>query len=233
MLELRNYLLKPNSREKFIEYFANHFVDSQKALGGYVLGRFTVKDEPDKFFWMRGFEDMRTRVAFLREFYEKGEVWKKYGSGANQMMLDSDNVYLLRPLESESFDKNTLAVEKGIVVIDFYFVAESRRNELAGSFLTHYTPFLKNKPTLWTSEMSENDFPRLPVVQDRNLLVAITAYKDESEYQSERLETVELKKPLRKLLQKENTLILFPTARSLSGSSFPAVREDCSKKNPA
>ncbi len=71
VLELRNYLLKPEMREKFIDYFENYFIDSQNILGGYVLGQFKIQDENDKFFWMRGFEDMQTRLDFLRGFYAR------------------------------------------------------------------------------------------------------------------------------------------------------------------
>ena len=38
--------------------------------------------------------------------------------------------------------------------------------------------------SFWTSEMSPNEFTGLPVFQDRNLLVQITFYKDEHEYQT-------------------------------------------------
>src|SRR5688572_17950708 len=91
VIELRNYLLKPGTRERFIEYFENHFLHSQN-IGARVLGLFTIKGETDRFFWIRGFEDMQSRLAFLRGFYEQGEVWKQFGPGANDMIVDSDHV---------------------------------------------------------------------------------------------------------------------------------------------
>jgi len=216
VLELRNYLLKPKTRERFVDYFENHFVDSQNTLGGYVLGQFRIKGEDDKFFWMRGFADMPSRLAFLRGFYEKGEIWKKYGAGANEMMLDSDNVYLLKSLNGENFSSDELAKETGIVVIDFYFANDNQIDRLAVFFQTDYATFLKNKPTLWVSEMTENDFPRLPVIQDENLLVTITTFKDESDYQSQMKLSAELKNQMQRFLTQESSLILYPTRKSLT-----------------
>ncbi len=214
VLELRNYLLKPKTRERFVDYFENHFVESQKSLGGYVLGQFTVKGEDDNFFWMRGFENMRSRLGFLRDFYEKGEVWKRRGAGANEMMLDSDNVYLLKPLNGESFDGNEIAKQKEIVVVNFYFSKDKQLEKLTDFCQTNFVPLLKNKPTLWISEMSENDFPRLPVFQDENLLVAVTNFANESDYQDQTKQYAELKNQMTEFLARENSLILYPTDKT-------------------
>lgn len=220
VLELRNYLLKPKTRERFVDYFENHFVDSQNISGGYVLGQFRIKDEDDKFFWMRGFEDMPSRLAFLRGFYEKGEAWKKRGAGANEMMLDSDNVYLLKPLNDQNFNGSELTKEKGIFVIDYYAAVDNRLDELIDYFQTKYLPFLESleihNTTLWVSEMSENNFPRLPVIQDENLLVAITPFRDESDYQSKLKQIDSARVELKSLITSQNSLILHPTSKSLT-----------------
>src|SRR5262249_31256577 len=113
VIELRNYLLKPGVRERFTNYFEDHFIDSQDSLHGFVLGQFRIKGDDDRFFWIRGFEDMSTRLDFLRKFYEQGKVWKQFGSGANEMMLDSDHVFLLKTLRRESFGYDEFAKGKG------------------------------------------------------------------------------------------------------------------------
>src|SRR5262245_41718915 len=156
VIELRNYLLKPGAREKFINYFEDHFIDSQNVLRGFVLGQFRIKGDDDKFFWIRGFENMQTRLNFLRGFYEHGEVWKQFGSGANEMMLDSDNVYLLKPLRSESFSYDEFAKGKGIVVVESFFTRPNRRDELADFLQANHSSYLKSKSILCISEMSEN-----------------------------------------------------------------------------
>lgn len=215
VIELRNYLLKPGMRERFTDYFESHFIESQETLGGYVLGQFRIHGEDDKFFWIRGFEDMESRLDFLRGFYEQGQVWKEFGSGANEMMLDSDNVYLLRPL-GRSFNRNEIPKQKGIIVIEFYFAHPNQLDQLTGFFQANYAHFLKSKPTLWISKMTANDFPRLPVIQDGNLLVSITSYADESDYQSQSKLVAESKNRMRRLIAKESSLTLYPTTRSLN-----------------
>ncbi len=130
------------------------------------------------------------------------------------MMLDSDNVYLLKPLDGANFSSDDLAKQTGVTVIDFYFANDNEIDRLAAFFQTNYTPFLKNKPSLWVSEMTENDFPRLPVIQDANLLVAITTFKDEPDYQSQLKLTVELKNQMQRFLVRESGLILYPTRKT-------------------
>jgi hypothetical protein len=214
VIELRNYLLKPGMRERFTDYFEDQFIDSQDSLGGYVFGQFRIQGEDDKFFWIRGFEDMQSRLVFLRAFYEQGQVWKEFGPGANEMMLDSDNVYLLRPLR-DSFDPYEFPRQRGIIVIEFYFAKPNQREQLTNLFRANRASLLKSKPTLWISDMTANDFPRLPVIQDQNLLVSISSYADESDYQSQCRKSAESKDRMRHLIANESSLILYPTPNSL------------------
>jgi hypothetical protein len=213
VIELRNYLLKPGMRERFTDYFEDRFIESQDILGGYVFGQFRIQGEDDKFLWIRGFEDMDSRLEFLRAFYEQGQVWKEFGPGANEMMLDSDNVYLLRPLR-ESFDPYEFPRQRGIIVIESYFANPNQRDQLTDLFRANYASFLKSKPTFWISEMTTNDFPRLPVIQDQNLLVSITSYADESEYQTQLRLSAASQESMRRLIANESSLILYPTPKS-------------------
>jgi len=210
VIELRNYLLKPKVRDKFAHYFKNHFVDSQNDLGGYVLGQFTVKAD-DNFFWIRGFENMKSRSRFLPEFYY-GATWKEFGSAANEMMLDSDNVYLLKPLdESQAFRKDK------VVKIDYYFAKDNQLERLIEFFQTKYLSFIEDSKignaTFWRSELSENDFPKLPAFQYENLFVVITAVEDEENYQAKLREfdsaIAELNTELEKFIIKKDGLLLY------------------------
>jgi hypothetical protein len=211
VIELRNYLLKPGTRERFIKYFGDHFLESQN--GARVLAPFRIKGENDRFFWIRGFEDMQSRLAFLRGFYEQGEVWKRFGPDANEMMLDSDHVHLLKPLSS-SFDLDELENEAGVVVIEFYLAKANQLDQLIASFEADYLSCLKNKPSLLVSEMAFNDFPRLPVIQDPNLLVMINSYVDESEYQLQSELCLESKNRARHFIADKSKLILHTTVKS-------------------
>src|SRR4030095_6470055 len=222
VVELRNYLLKPGTRERFIKYFEDHFLDSQH--GAHMLAPCRIKGESDRFFWIRGFEDMQLRLAFLRGFYEQGEVWKRFGPGANEMMVDSDHVHLLKPLNA-TFEWNELAKEAGVLLIDFYLAKKNHLDQLVGSFERDYLSCLKNKPTLLISEMASNYFPRLPVIQDPNLLVVIDRYADESEYQLQSQLYLESKNRPRQFIADESKLILYPTVK-LSVQNSHAIHEN-------
>jgi hypothetical protein len=65
--------------------------------------------------------------------------------------------------------------------------------------------------------MTENDFPRLPVIQDNNMLVVITNFKDESEYQLilQRLASgAASENRMQQLISGMNSLILYPADKS-------------------
>ena len=208
VLELRNYLLKPKTLNEFEKYFNKHFVIPMTKLGGFTLGQFKINQINDRFVWLRGFTNMKTRVKFLNDFYVNSSTWQEFGKGANNMMLNSDNVYLLRPLQ-KSTTLDFLHITEGIVVVDFY-ICNSTLNKVVDLFNTSYIPFLKtlniNEITLWVSEMQENDFPRLPVFQDKNLLLAITKYKDLAEYKEKQKLINEMDHDLKTLMQELITI---------------------------
>lgn len=228
VLELRNYVTRPGQRDKFISYFEANFIDSQNALGGYILGQFRVNDADDNFFWIRGFNDMASRSRYLPEFY-RGSFWKERRSYVNGLLLNNDNVYLLKPLSlsedstDAAVNSNEFGKKKGLLVVDYY-VANTRLKELTGFFKSKYLPLLKSydmSPTSWVSELSENDFPGLPVFQDKNLLVTITPFKDEAEYRL-KLKQVNAgpnQKVLTELMEivtTKTTVVLHPTKNSFS-----------------
>jgi hypothetical protein len=211
VLELRNYLLKPNLADTFSQYFHSKFVAPMNDLGGYTLGEFKISGVDDRFVWLRGFANMKTRVQFLNDFYLNSPTWKEYGKGANEMMINSDNVYLLKPLH-----KNVLLkTDKTFTVIDFY-ICNSTIEKVIKLFDTEYIPFLKtinvDDISFWISEMTKNDFPRLPVFQDKNLLVSITHYNDEAEYQTRQKEIdampADLKRSMQELITTQNKWVL-------------------------
>jgi hypothetical protein len=213
-IELRNYLLKPGTRDRFINYFKEHFIDAQHDLGAYIPCLYRIKNEPDRFFWIRGFKDMRARSGFLPSFYGGG-VWKKYGPAANDMMLEWHNVHLVKPPIGTN---PVFEPKEGITVIDSYTTKDDCLDKLVTFFNREYIPFLNRSAitgvTLWTSEMIENDFPRLPVYQHVNLFIVITHYSTEQEYKLtfNRLNTThkELGMAIKEMIKGKNSLILYP-----------------------
>ncbi len=196
ILEIRNYLLQPGITEHFIDYFEAHFIASQQDVNISILGQFRVVGEPDHFVWLRGFSDMQRRLVSLRAFYE-GPVWQKYGPLANAMMIDSDNVRLLRPLTAiadltcgltadqmaAELAAGTISPMTGMIAIDIYRVKPGKRAELIDEFQRLATSAsLREAFQLrgyFVTEMAENTFPRLPVIQNEDEFVVITAYESE------------------------------------------------------
>src|SRR5688572_322684 len=211
VLELRNYLLKPNLADTFSQYFHSNFVAPMNELGGYTLGEFKISDVNDRFVWLRGFTNMETRVKFLNDFYINSTTWKEHGNGANEMMINWHNVYLLKPLHKNVF----LKTHKGFTVIDFY-VCNSTLDKVIELFDSEYIPFLKTinveDISLWVSEMTENDFPRLPVFQDKNLLLTISNYQDKNDYEAKQKAIdrmpERLKKSMQELITTHTSLLL-------------------------
>lgn len=228
VLELRSYVTKTGVRDKFIDFFESNFIQSQNVLGGYILGQNRVKNADDNFFWLRGFTDMAARSKYLPAFY-RGDYWKARRSTANEMLVNNDNVYLLKPLSFKEgtdteISSNVFAKKKGVIVIDYY-IANTRLKELIDFFGNKYLSFLKtngiNDLTTWVSELQENDFPGLPVFQDKNLLVTIAFYQDEKEYDAKLKQlNAEANKAIlnemREIVTTRNTVILYPTPKSFS-----------------
>lgn len=192
VIELRNYVVRHGRRDEFINLFEENFTASQNVLGGYTLGQYRVKGADDNFFWIRGFKDMAARHKFLNDFYFGSPVWKRHKNAANSMLLNNDNVHLLKPLNlkdgaadaEQNFNTNWFGQEKGVAVVDFY-TSNTKREKLVEFVKKKYAAILNNSKientSFWTSETALNEFPALPVFQDKNLLVQITFYKNESE----------------------------------------------------
>src|SRR4249920_4096345 len=101
VVELRQYTLRPGSRDGFLDLFDREFIESQEVLGSWVVGQFRDLDDPDRVVWLRGFRDMPTRAEALTAFYG-GPVWQAHREAANACIIDSDNVLLLRPANGGS-----------------------------------------------------------------------------------------------------------------------------------
>jgi hypothetical protein len=229
VLELRNYIIKEGARDRFISFFEANLVKPQIDAHALMLGQYRVKGSEDNFFWVRAFGNMKERSSFLHSFYY-GALWKQFRQTANSMLANNDNVHLLRPMEWRGdtivgvagLNKRQLVPKQGIAVVEFY-TANQKLPLLLGLFSKNYLPLLKkagvNDFTLWTSVREENDFPQLPVFQDKNLLVTITFFKDELAF----IETIkkvssnmpeEVKAALRDAITIKETMILYPTERS-------------------
>lgn len=76
VIEMRTYRTKPGKRSQFLEIFRSKSVPAHADIGMKILGPFLAVDEPDTFFFMRGFPDIASREPMKTRFYE-GELWKQ------------------------------------------------------------------------------------------------------------------------------------------------------------
>ena len=88
IVEMRTYKLKPGRRAEFLEIFRTRSVPSHHEIGMKILGPFLSIEDPDVFFFMRGFPDLASREPMKAQFYE-GELWKSELENLLMPMIDT------------------------------------------------------------------------------------------------------------------------------------------------
>jgi hypothetical protein len=234
IVELRQYTLHPGARETLIELFDREFVETQEACGMKVIGQFRDLDDPDRFVWLRGFDDMPSRARGLAAFYG-GPVWKAHREAANATMIDSDNVLLLQPVAPDTgFDLAGAArpragrreISQELIVATLYAFDAPVDRDFLDFFAWEAGPALAaaGAPPVacLATEYATNDFPALPVREGEHVFAWFAAFADHAAYASHvaalavspawRVLAPVLR---RQLLAPPQTLRLSPTARSL------------------
>jgi NIPSNAP len=75
IIEMRTYKTKAGMRSRFLEIFRSRSIPAHAEIGMKILGPFISVEDPDTFFFMRGFPDIASREPMKAKFYE-GELWK-------------------------------------------------------------------------------------------------------------------------------------------------------------
>jgi hypothetical protein len=94
IIEMRTYKIKPGKRTEFLEIFETRSVPAHQAIGMKILGPFLSVDDPDTFFFMRGFPDLESREPLKDKFYE-GELWKRELEQKLMPMIEKYDVVLV------------------------------------------------------------------------------------------------------------------------------------------
>jgi len=94
IIEMRTYKTKPGMRAQFLEVFHSKSVPSHREIGMKILGPFLSLEDPDTFFWMRAFPDLRSRDPMKAKFYE-GDLWKRELENILLPMLEKYDVVLV------------------------------------------------------------------------------------------------------------------------------------------
>jgi hypothetical protein len=180
VIELRRYQVKPERRDDFVRYFDTLFPEAFQQLGALALGQFTEPDVADRFTWLRGFHDMDARAIVNGTFYY-GPVWKEHRQQLNDLIIDNDDVLLLRPLDAAhgipvlpAVDPVREAGTQGVVVAQIFQVkpgSTERFAELAGpTFDAYRKAGARDAGVLVTLDV-KNNFPQLPVRTDGPFVV--------------------------------------------------------------
>ena len=94
IIEMRTYKLKPGKRSEFLEIFRSKSMPAHAEIGMRILGPFLSLEDPDTFFFMRGFPDLPSREPMKAKFYE-GELWKRELESVLLPMIDKYDVVLV------------------------------------------------------------------------------------------------------------------------------------------
>jgi hypothetical protein len=94
IIELRTYKTKPGHRVEFLEVFRAKSTAAHAEIGMKILGPLLSIEDPDAFFFMRGFPDLASREPMKAKFYE-GELWKTELESLLMSMLEKWDVVLV------------------------------------------------------------------------------------------------------------------------------------------
>jgi hypothetical protein len=99
IIEMRTYKTKLGRRSQFLEIFRSKSIPAHKEIGMKILGPFLSVEDPDTFFFMRGFPDLPSREPMKAKFYE-GELWKGELENVLLAMLEKYEVVVVEDSEN-------------------------------------------------------------------------------------------------------------------------------------
>ena len=94
IIEMRTYKTKPGCRAQFVETFRHKSMPAHAQIGMKILGPFLSVEDPDIFFFMRGFPDLASREPMKAKFYE-GDLWKNELENVLMPLLEKYEVVLV------------------------------------------------------------------------------------------------------------------------------------------
>jgi hypothetical protein len=187
-IEFRRYTIKEGEREHFAQYFESYFPEAFEQLGAIAAGSFFERKNQLGFTWIRGFHTIEARAVVNAAFYY-GPLWKEHKKTLNDLMTDSDNVMLLRPLSPERGVTILPAVDpvteangaQGIVVAQIFAVkadsVEAFAKKAETTFASYRAAGVREAGVLVTLDVT-NNFPQLPIRTDGPYLVWLGILKD-------------------------------------------------------
>lgn len=98
IVEMRTYKTKPGMRSRFLDTFRAKSIPAHGEIGMNILGPVLSVEDPDVFFFMRGFPDLASREPMKAKFYE-GELWKRELENILMPMIEKYEVVVVEDSE--------------------------------------------------------------------------------------------------------------------------------------
>ena len=195
-----------------------------------IFGQFRDRQRPDRFVWIRGFPDMASRHRALDRFYS-GPVWSAHRTAANDTMLDSSDVLLLRPARPDAaflIDSDAPSGRRSTrVVAAIYQFANAVDEAELTRFQAEVGPRLQASGVVvqgvFVTETAPNTFTRLPVREGEHVLVWV-GYVDRADLSRQSLEQLATLGARGGITSIPTLLDLEPTSRSRLGDGPDAAR---------
>ena len=100
IIEMRTYKIKLGKRSQFLEVFRAKSMPAHAKIGMKISGPFLSVEDPDTFFFMRGFPDIASREPMKAQFYE-GELWKRELESVLLPMIEKYDVVVVEAPEDQ------------------------------------------------------------------------------------------------------------------------------------
>jgi hypothetical protein len=201
VIELRRYTVRDGARKNFAQYFEAYFPEAIEQTGAILAGSFFERNHPNGFTWIRGFHTVEARAIDDAMFYY-GPVWREHRKTMNDLLTDSDNVLLLRPLSLEREVTILPAVDPvaepngahGIVVAVICPIkansVEAFAKQAESTFASYRAAGAREVGVLITLDAA-NNFPQLPIRTDGPYLVWLGLLRDNETMERELTPVVE------------------------------------------
>ncbi|HEX9866200.1 MAG TPA: NIPSNAP family protein [Acidimicrobiia bacterium] len=98
LVEIRRYTIEPGRRDEFVAWFEREVMPAMEAEGMRILGMFVGVEDPDSFFYLRGFTSEEERARQIEAFYDSAE-WDHTLRPRAMEMEESFHVELVRSTE--------------------------------------------------------------------------------------------------------------------------------------
>ena len=181
VIEFRRYTIKPGQRERFASRFESFFPGAIQQTGAIVAGEFLERANPSVFTWIRCFHELDDRARLNAALYY-GPVWKEHRSQMNELLVDSDNVLLLRPLDPHGGVAILPAVDpaseigtpRGVVIAQVFRIVPEKKVDVqqeATRVFDAYRLAGAREAGVLVSLETPNNFPQLPIRTDGPYLV--------------------------------------------------------------